>query len=72
MLAEANGLRNAVFGEGEVLRGEAVDEVAVLVLDNDGLDDELRLDGEGVGVEERLAGLFCPICCARAVRQRQR
>ena len=49
-LDEADGLGGAVFGDGEVFRGEAGDEVALLVLDGDGLDDELGLDGEGVGL----------------------
>ena len=32
----------AVFGDGEIFRREALDGVAVFVLDGDGLHDELR------------------------------
>ena len=49
VLAVADDLGGAILGEGEVLGGEAVDEVALLVLDGDGFDDELGFDGERVG-----------------------
>ena len=39
--AESDGLRHAVFGDDEVLAGEPLDQVAVLVLDDDVLDHQL-------------------------------
>jgi hypothetical protein len=50
VVAEADLLRDAVFGEDEVLGSEAFDGLALLVADGDGFDDELGADGEGVGL----------------------
>ena len=66
MLAEADRLRDAVFGDGEVLGGESGDEFALLVFDHDGFDHQLRLDGEECRSPMPSAELFWPICCAPA------
>jgi hypothetical protein len=46
VFAETDGLRRAVFGDGEVLGGQAFDGLAVLVFDRDCLDNQL-----GVGLK---------------------
>jgi hypothetical protein len=61
VLADADGLRDAIFSDGEVFGGEAGDGVAVLVFDDDGFCDELDFDGEGVAL--RVGGLVGADCC---------
>jgi hypothetical protein len=47
VLADSDGLRNAIFGDREVLGGESLNRYPVFVFDDDGFDDELYFDGEG-------------------------
>ena len=70
-LAEADGLRHAVFSDDEVLRCQALDILAALVLDRDCFDDQLRVGlkpGGSVGGHGRSGrGLLSQ----QATRQRQ-
>ena len=69
-LAEADGLRHAVLGDGEILGGQALDGIAVLVLDSDCLDDQLRV-GLKRAVPLRDCGIGCGLLREQAARQRQ-
>ncbi len=62
---ETDGLRHAVFGDREILGGQAFDGIAVLVLDHDGLDDQLRAGVEGGRSRCLPGGAFWPICWPR-------
>ena len=42
VLAELDGLRHIVFGDGEIFGSEALNGIALLVFDNNGFDDELH------------------------------
>ena len=68
---EADGLRHAVFGDGEIFRGQAFDRLAVLVFDRDRLDHQLRV-GLKRGCRASGRGAFWPICCAPAASINER
>ena len=46
MLADAHRLRYAILSHSEVFSGEPLDWLTLFVFDNDGLDNQLHLDGE--------------------------
>jgi hypothetical protein len=50
MLADADGLRDAIFGDGEVFGGESGNGLAVFVFDDDGFDNQLHFHGERVAL----------------------
>lgn len=47
VLAVAYRLRHAILGEHKIVCGEAVNEVALLVLDGNRFHDKVRVDGQG-------------------------
>ena len=65
MLAEANGLGYAVFGDGEVFGGEAGDEVSLLVFGDYGFHDQLRFDGESIGRRGGGGGILADLLLSR-------
>ena len=48
MFAKLDGLRNVVFGYAEIFCRKAANGIALLVFDDNGLDDELHLNRHGV------------------------
>ena len=49
VLAEADRLRSAVLSDGEIFGAESGNEFTLLVFDDNGFDDQLRLGGERIG-----------------------
>ena len=66
---EANGLRGAVFSEGEVVGGEVGDEVALLVFHHDGFDDQLNFDRESRNVRCIGGLVLANLLCGGAARR---
>ena len=50
MFEDGDLLRRAIFGDGEVIFGQPLDGVSLLVFYGDGLDDQAHGGGHGVGV----------------------
>ncbi len=57
LLEDLDGLRNAVFGDGEVLGAEAVHEAALLVADDHSFDHHLGVDLDGEGAALARSGV---------------